>query len=228
MFTHSLSLTYYLCILRFIYPIPFPIDSVINQFRKGAQGLHTRTVQLRGMATRGRAQHAHLRRRVLARRQWREKIWIFQAVRVLTHPRSSTPRCTDGETEARKTGVAEQERTKGEVEASARCLVATGWAQAELRSSEPEQPGTSPEPDGPEPEGTRGTRGGCCSGRALPTKTGEASKDRPCPPLRRWTRRCGRRTPSWRQWGLCAARIPGPSFTSPCEPQCAAAALSLQ
>lgn len=150
----------------------------------------------------------------------------FSGLWVLSHPRSSTPRCTDGETEARKTGVAEQERTKGEVEASARCRVATGWAQAELGSSEPEQQGTSPEPDGPEPDGPEpeGTRGGCCSWRALPTKLGKPP--RPGPALHAGG--AGRQTSSWGQWGLYAARIPGPSVTSPCEPQCAAAALSLQ
>lgn len=89
-FTDSLSLTYYLYILRFIYPIPFPIDCVINQFTKGAQGLHTRTVQLRGLATRRRTQHAHLSRRVLVGGEGEKRFGIFRpqglpAIPVLPH-----------------------------------------------------------------------------------------------------------------------------------------------
>lgn len=86
--------SYYLCILKFIYPVHFFIASFTTQFSKGA-GLLPENGAAAGPDTRGRARHAHRWRCCLCRLERKPVVSRF-----LFFPSC----CTDGETVARRMG----------------------------------------------------------------------------------------------------------------------------
>lgn len=182
-----------------------------------------RTVQLQGLGTRGRAQHAHLGRRVLARATERTdpEQSNTTAIRAPSHPSASTPRCTDGETEARRAG---EDEGWGLVRRWPR--VGAGRLGADAARQVPEAPRRERAGwdlrrprrllrQGRTPLG-RDARWVGFRGPAAPSTQNHGTGCAGGPPT------------VGRAGGVCAARIPGPSPPTPCDPECGAAAFSRQ
>lgn len=199
-FTDSLSLTYYLCILRFIYPIPFPIDCVINQFTKGARGASTR----RQCSCKNWPLEGARSTRISAGASWpggegEKRFGVFRpqglpAVPGLPHLAAQTGKWRPEE----RAWLSRRRRRGGGgfCAVPGGCGVGADRAGGLRAGAARHVPGAPQLPARWDPRHPRWLlqRGGPIRGG---TGIGETSMAQFCPPRRRWSRWCGRRTPAW-------------------------------